>query len=81
MLHRYWLKFKPFSQPTSISLGCGIAAENIAAALAIFREQILPSEPNCQIDQIIEDVDIRTLDEGHVRPNMEVPVWRGVWFP
>jgi len=29
----------------------------------------------------IEDVDIRTLDQGHVIPNMLPPSWRGIWFP
>lgn len=33
------------------------------------------------IADAIEDVDISTLDLGHVGPNMEVPVFRGVWFP
>lgn len=34
-----------------------------------------------EIKEIVPDVDIRTLDQRHVIPNMEVPVVRGVWFP
>jgi hypothetical protein len=30
---------------------------------------------------VTEDVDIQTLDQGHVLPNMGVPSERGVWFP
>ena len=30
---------------------------------------------------LIEDVDVSTLDAGHVLPNMSPPVRRGVWFP
>jgi len=26
-------------------------------------------------------VDVSTLDHGHVLPNMEVVLLRGVWFP
>jgi hypothetical protein len=28
-----------------------------------------------------ENLDIRTLDQGHVIPNMKDPTLRGVWFP
>jgi hypothetical protein len=34
-----------------------------------------------KIAKVVEDVDTRTLEEGHVRPNIGVPVVRGVWFP
>lgn len=30
---------------------------------------------------VIEDVDVRTLDEGHVLPDMDPPNRRGFWFP
>ena len=33
------------------------------------------------IKRMIENVDIRELDQGHVVPNMKPPNWRGVWFP
>jgi hypothetical protein len=42
----------------------------------VFRGQAMPP-----IASVIEDVDISTLDQGHVIPNMEVTVFRGVWFP
>jgi hypothetical protein len=32
------------------------------------------------IRSVIEDVDVSTLDQ-RVRPNMLVPIWRGIWFP
>lgn len=28
-----------------------------------------------------EDVEIRTLDIGCVIPNMNPPIYRGIWFP
>jgi hypothetical protein len=30
---------------------------------------------------IVPDIDIRTLDEKHVIPNIGPVVFRGVWFP
>jgi len=30
---------------------------------------------------IVPDVDIRTLDQNHVVPNMGVVTSRGVWYP
>ena len=31
--------------------------------------------------EVIEDIDIRLLDQGHVIPNMGVVTFEGVWFP
>ena len=31
--------------------------------------------------EVIEDVDIRDLDQGHIIPNMGPPNLRGVWYP
>jgi hypothetical protein len=36
---------------------------------------------NLSTAQIIPDVDIRLLDQGHVIPNMGLVVDRGVWWP
>jgi hypothetical protein len=30
--------------------------------------------------RVVEDVDVSTLDAGHVLPNMRAPNERGVWF-
>jgi hypothetical protein len=32
------------------------------------------------IQEVVEDVDVSELDD-HVRPNMNPPNWRGMWFP
>jgi len=31
--------------------------------------------------KVVEDVDVRTLDQGHVVPNMGAVNFPGVWFP
>lgn len=31
--------------------------------------------------EIIENIDVRVLDQNHVRPNMGVVVFIGIWYP
>lgn len=81
MLHRYWLKLARSDAPTILNIGCGITAHDIEDAKQIFESEIVPIYGAKQICQIIEDVDVSTLDEAHVKPNMGVPSNRGVWFP
>jgi hypothetical protein len=33
------------------------------------------------VRRVIDDVDVRALDAGHVLPNMGDAAVRGVWFP
>ena len=33
------------------------------------------------IKDMVEDVDVSTLDANHVLPNMGITLKRGVWFP
>jgi hypothetical protein len=49
--------------------------------VALLRQQVFDGGPLPPTRRVIEDVDVSTLDAGHVRPNMGVPVWRGVWWP
>jgi hypothetical protein len=34
-----------------------------------------------ELVEIVADVDVRSLDQGHVIPNMNPPNWRGIWYP
>jgi hypothetical protein len=87
-LRRYWVEFDNRSCETDIllarlglKLGCGVTAFDIDDALMIVAEVIFGELQIPSIKLIIEDVDIRRLDRGHVLPNMSPPNWRGVWFP
>jgi hypothetical protein len=31
--------------------------------------------------EVIEDIDVRILDQGHVIPNMGVVTFKGIWYP
>jgi hypothetical protein len=74
-LRRYWFGFE------GGGLGCGATgidqrdAEELVRA-AVFAGGTLPA-----VVDVIEDVDVRELDRGHVLPNMGDPSVRGVWYP
>jgi hypothetical protein len=34
-----------------------------------------------KVVSVIENVDIRTLDQEHIIPNMGAPNFRGIWYP
>jgi hypothetical protein len=83
MLARFWFKFRPTPRMSLLKMGVGITAYDLADAHRMLREQVflaLGEEPVDPVE-IIENIDIRTLEENHVRPNMDNPVARGVWFP
>jgi len=83
-LHRYWIRLDLTlrdPQPIGVFLGVGVTAFDEEEALRMVREQVFARHPFPAVKEIITDVDISTLDDGHVRPNMGNPVVRGVWFP
>jgi hypothetical protein len=73
-LRRFWF-------PIPGHLGIGVTAASRAEA------EVLASNAAAELHWpfvaagVIEDVDVRDLDQGHVVPNMAPPNWRGVWFP
>jgi len=42
----------------------------------ILRDNNMPA-----FSRIVENIDISTIEDMNVRPNLGVPVWRGVWYP
>ncbi len=81
-LHRYWFEFDTQDMSYGpLRVGCGITAYTLEEATqvlhdVVFRDSALPPIKSVQID-----VDVSTLDPLHVRPNMGLPLVRGVWFP
>lgn len=78
-LHRYWLRFAP--APFRLQAGCGVTAFSLDDALGLVQDKLLNGKPLPKLIEHVEDIDISTLDAGHVLPNMEEPVTRGIWFP
>lgn len=83
-MNRYWFEFEidsAFKFPPGIGIGCGITAFNYNDALQILDEKIFCSVKRPPFKKIVENIDVNTLDQGHVIPNMNPPIYRGVWFP
>jgi hypothetical protein len=81
-LTRFWFRFQWSTPPfDSLILGCGVTAHCYDDALSILRETVFDGKEVPPVDEVIENVDVRSLDQKHVVPNMNPPVWRGVWFP
>lgn len=81
MLRRYWFAFASSTTPSGLTLGCGITAFDEGDAKRLLQEKVFSVFGSAEIVGVISDVDVRTLDEGHVLPNMGSPANRGVWFP
>ncbi len=81
MLKRFWFRFGRSSKQGILDFGCGITAYDLSDAQRILHEKVFPIYGEGTIEQINEDIDVRTLDANHVRPNMGNPALRGVWFP
>src|SRR4051812_24473034 len=78
-LHRYWLTFDEGAAPVGCAHGIGVTAWTLDDALTLIREALKTSD--VRPVSVTEDVDVQTLDAGHVLPNMMPPSERGVWFP
>jgi len=81
-LHRFWFEFEREQGLSSkLLIGCGVTAYNQNDALSLIAEQVYENNETPRIVRVIENVDISKLDPAHVIPNMESPIWRGIWFP
>ncbi len=80
-LRRFWLLLERSEEPSILNLGCGITAADEGEARIIFEQVVAPEHGHRRILSIIPDVDISSLDAGHVLPNMGSPITRGGWFP
>jgi hypothetical protein len=73
-LRRFW-----FTIPSHWGIGVTAYTREEAEALARSAAQQLRWE--FAPSHVAEDIDLRTLDQGHVIPNMRPPNFHGVWFP
>ena len=69
-LVRFWFT-------TKTGLGVGVTAYSREDAETLIRDAQIGGE----ITSVSEDIDIRTLDQNHVIPNMGPVNFRGIWYP
>ena len=74
MLRRYWF-------PIPGHLGIGVTADTRAEAIELATNAAARLTWQVDPETVVEDIDVRDLDQNHVIPNMGVVTWRGVWFP
>jgi hypothetical protein len=81
-LHRFWIELESSVDGPS-RLAYGVTAFDEADALAILRHFAYEDRADEMpaVAKIVADVNVEDLDPGHVRPNMNPPNWRGIWFP
>jgi hypothetical protein len=73
-LRRFWF-------PVPGSYGYGVTAYSRPEAEALARGAADKLGRSFEATEVIEDVDVRELDQQHVAPNMGPPNFRGIWFP
>ncbi|MBA3694977.1 MAG: hypothetical protein H0W77_16360 [Acidobacteria bacterium] len=74
LLTRYWFI-------TNIQYNFGLTAYSIEDARKLIDEANKTFRFKFEIIEIIENIDISTLDENHILPNIGAPNFRGVWYP
>lgn len=86
LLKRYW--FIVFPEAPYGPKNFGATAYSIEHAQALITKalishglQVLIPNWNDNNIEVIENIDIRLLDQGHVIPNMGMVTFEGVWFP
>jgi hypothetical protein len=62
-------------------IGVGVTAYSVDDAEALARDACATVGWSFKPTEVSEDVDIRTLDQSHVTPNIGPVNFRGVWYP
>jgi hypothetical protein len=85
---RFWIEFDTeapelHASPywSSLRRGCGVSAFTLDDAMNILRERLLSDHIERAVARVVTDVDVSTLDPGHILPNLGLPTQRGIWFP
>jgi hypothetical protein len=73
-LRRFWF-------PTAGQLGIGVTAYTLDEAETLARRVANRLRWELPALKVVQDVDVRALDQHHVIPNMLPPNVHGVWFP
>lgn len=70
LLRRFWFR-------RAVGFGYGVTAYSMEDA------ELLIEEAELTVDwtEVVENIDVSSLDAGHVLPNVGLVSCRGVWYP
>jgi hypothetical protein len=79
----YWLTFEPnpLIDRLGLHVDCGVSGYTLDDAHRIVQEVVFGDEPMPEPIQVIENIKMSDLDQGHVVPNMLPMIWRGILYP
>ena len=80
-MHRGRTGLRRFWFPLPVGFGVGVTAPSEAEARELAEAVRARYFPDATLGEVVADVDIRTLEQAHVVPNMGLVVDRGVWYP
>jgi hypothetical protein len=80
-LRRFWIRLAGDEMPVGFQMGCGVTAYTRDDAFALLLKVWPAKRGGPVIIDVSEDVDLTTLDQRHVLPNIGDMTRRGVWFP
>jgi hypothetical protein len=81
-LVRYWLEFDWTDSPAArLTPWWGVTARTVEDARGLILGTTRFGQSLPPVIQLIEDVDVSTLDQDHVARNMLDPNERGIWYP
>jgi hypothetical protein len=80
-LVRHWFEFDMPEPPQRRVPWVGVTAWTLDDARLLVSEGVFGGRELPGVTALIENVDVSTLDEGHVLPNMAPPNERGIWYP
>jgi hypothetical protein len=83
-LRRYWITFDfksaDYSPPGTL-VGCGVTAHSYEDAMELIKEKVFKGNKMPMVNSAVENVDVSSLDPGHVLPNIGNVFRRGIWYP
>jgi hypothetical protein len=91
-LRRFWIEFDLASVEAADEIedtfalgyvrnGLGVTGVDLDDCLGIVRARVFNGAALPAVSRVVEDVDVSTLSEEIVVPNIKPPIWRGIWFP
>jgi hypothetical protein len=70
LLRRFWFR-RPVGSGYGVTAYSVEDAEQLLARAGLVRDWV----------EVVEGVDVSSLDAGHVLPNIGLVIFRGVWYP